>query len=282
MRSLNSFVAVLALAFALPAGAAGEHAGHDHAAMGMGRPVSWTAYPTLKVRTGGDRMTSSVAPQNIVAGAVVAWSNRDGHARRELPLEMAGARLDKPESGGFHWLSAREESADRVVVASTVHYFGERGAVDPTAMFMQQKHELEIVPQPFPREHSRYRADEEWKFLLRFNGQPLGNQKLVLETSNGGKAQFLSDAEGVVKVHLPHDFKAEDAQASGRIRGADFVLATEHAANGKTYLTAFNSGYGPDAYDKRSLAMGLGFMLLGMAGAVPLLRKRKQKEAGHA
>jgi len=53
------------------------------------------------------------------------------------------------------------------------------------------------------------------------------------------------------------------------------VLATEHAEGGKTYLTGFNSSYGPDAFDQRSLAMGLGFTLLGMMGAVPLLRQRK-------
>ncbi len=281
MRSLSLPVVVLALVFTLPAQAAdmAGHAGHDHAAMGMGRPVSWTAYPTLKVRMSGEQREMTVVPQNIVAGGIAASSNNVQDEPRQLPLELGGAKLDKPASGGFHWLSAREEEGDRVLVASTVHYFGERGAQDPTAMFMQQKHELEIIPQPYPREHSRYRADENWRFLLRFNGQPLSGQKLVLETSNGGKAQFLSDAEGVVQVHLPHDFKAEEAQG-GRpgMRGADFVLATEHTENGKTYLTAFNSSYGPDAFDKRSLAMGLGFMLLGMAVAAPLLRNRKKGE----
>lgn len=40
-------------------------------------------------------------------------------------------------------------------------------------------------------------------------------------------------------------------------------------------MTAFNASYGPDAFDQRSMAMGLGFTLLGMMGAVPLLRQRK-------
>ncbi len=272
---------------------AAEHGGHDHAAMGgmmsrggMGKAAAWTGYPMLKSRMSGEnreQMLVTAVPQNIVPNTIDAYSNnlQDENAHRQLPLEMAGAKLDKPASGGFHWLSAREEQGNKVLVASTVHAFGGGSAKDPTEMFMQQKHELEIIPQPYPREHSRYRADENWKFLLRFNGAPLPSQKLVLETQNGTKAEWMSDAQGIVTVHLPDDFKAEEEQkAAGEHRrgmppGSDFVLATEHAADGKTYLTAFNGSYGRNAFDKRSLALGLGFTLLGMLGAVPLLRKRK-------
>ncbi|HLP98996.1 MAG TPA: hypothetical protein VK149_11160 [Sideroxyarcus sp.] len=269
--------------------------GHDHAAMmqGMGKP-SWTLYPTLKVRMSGEsreNMVTTIVPQNFVPGGVMAFSNNldDPQGRRLLQQGMGGATLDKPANGGFHWLSAHENRDDREVVASTVHSFGERGAKDPTAMFMQQKHDLEIIPQPFPREHSRYRADEDWKFLVRFNGAPLSGQKVWLETSNGSMAEFVSDAQGVFIMHVPDDFKAEEEKAAahnhGR-RGAEFVLATEHVDSGKSWLTAFNGSYGPNAFDQRSLAMGLGFTLLGMLGAVPLLRKpktgKKGEEAGNA
>ena len=262
------------------------HSGHDHAAMmGMGKPTSWTAYPTLKVKSSGEsreRMVAIVVPQNIVADGIDAWSNNliDENGRRRLPLDMAGAKLDKPTSGGFHWLAAREEQDSAVRVASSVYYYGERGAANPTDMFMHQKHELEIVPQPYPREHSRYRANEDWKFLVRFNGQPLPEQKIVLETSNGSRSELISDAQGVVVVSIPDDFKAEtEGKKAGHGRpGADFVLAAEHADGGKNYLTAFNAAYGKSAFDQRSIAMGLGFTLLGMLGAVPLLRHRKAKK----
>ncbi len=265
------------------------HSGHDHAAMmGMGKPASWTTYPTLKVKSSGEsreRMVSTIVPQNIVAAHIDAYSNnlKDENAHRELPLEMAGAKLDKPATGGFQMLTAREEAGEVVRVASTVYYFGERGAKNPTAMFMQQKNELEIIPQPYPREHSRYRANEDWKFLVRFNGQPLANQKVVFESQNGSKTEWMSDAQGVLTAHIPNDFKAATEGKSGAghdhgmRRGADFVLATEYIDAGKTYLTAFNAGYGADAFDQRNLWMGLGFTLLGMASAVPLLRQRKQE-----
>ncbi|HYR05321.1 MAG TPA: hypothetical protein VEP71_01415 [Gallionella sp.] len=283
--------------------AAEEHAGHtgpageaaaDKGGMaeGAGRPVAWTAFPTLKTRMSGEgreRRIVTVVPQNIVANSIDAYSNNVGDAkgRRQLPLDMAGAKLDKPAAGGFHWLAAREEQASQVRVASTVYFFSERGGKNPTALFMQQKHELEIIPQPYPREHSRYRANEDWRFLVRFNGKPLPSQKINLETANGTKAELVSDVHGVVTWHVPDDFMTEAGQKAsaghnhGR-RGADFVLAAEHVEGGKSYLTAFNGSYGPDAFDQRSLAMGLGFTLLGMIGATPLLRQRRadKKETG--
>jgi hypothetical protein len=272
--------------------AAGEHAEHAGAAGGKGdmaggagKSMAWTAYPTLKTRMSGegrDRRVVTVIPQGIVANSIDAYSNnlKDAKVHRQLPLDMAGAKLDKPESGGFHWLSAREEQADKVRVASTVYFFSDRGAQNPTALFMQQKHELQIIPQPYPREHSRYRANEDWKFLVHFNGKPLASQKVFLETANGTKAELASDAQGVVTIRIPDDFKTEARQntAGGHEHGrrsSDFVLATEHADGGKSYLTAFNNSYGKDAFDQRSLAMGLGFTLLGMIGAAPLLRQRK-------
>jgi len=283
--------------------AAEEHAGHAGPAgagmeqgrggmpYGAGRPASWTSFPTLKARVGGegrDRRMVTIVPQNIVANSIDAYSNdiKDEKGHRQLPLEMAGARLDKPKAGGFHWLAAREEQGGQVKVASAVHFFTGSGTKTPTAMFMQQKHELEIIPQPYPREHSRYRANDDWKFLVRFNGKPLASQKVSLETANGSKVELASDAQGVVTVRIPDDFKAEEPRAGGAHnhgrRSADFVLATEHAEGGKSYLTAFNAGYGPDAFDQRSLAMGLGFTLLGMIGAAPLLRHRKDKNKGAA
>lgn len=279
---------------AAEAGAAGRPAaaipaGHDHEAMmhGMERPSAWTLYPTLKIRASGkDRasMVVSVVPQKLSVDSVTAFSNNfgDENGRRVLPLEMGSAKLDKPATGGFHWLSAREDRGSEVWVASTVHYYGERGAKDPSAMFMKQKNELEIIPQPYPREHARYRANEVWKFLVRFNGQPLAGHKVWLETANGSMDGFVSDAAGVIRVRLPDDFPVAEEQPAagghdhgGMRRSSDFVLATEHADGGRNYLTAFNASYGPDAYDKRNLAMGLGFTLLGMLGAAPLLRKRK-------
>ena len=114
------------------------------------------------------------------------------------------------------------------------------------------------------------------------NSKPLANQKVLMETMNGTKAELASDAQGVITVRIPDDFKVEAPQAAsghnhGR-RSSDIVLATEYAEGGKTYLTAFNASYGTDAFYQRDLLMGLGFTLLGMIGAAPLLRQRKDRK----
>jgi len=259
-----------------------------------GRPAAWTAYPTLKIRMeindDTDQREVTVVPQNIVADNIDAYSTEDNNSggKLHLPFSMAGAKMDKSASKGFYWLAAREEKPDSVHVASTVYFSG--FGKDPTRMFMQNKNELEIIPQPFPHEHSRYRANEDWSFIVRFNGQLLPGQKLNLETQNGTKAELTSNAQGLVTVHIPDDFKVaadqgfEKNNAGGHThnagrRGSEFVLVAEHIGGGKSYVTGFNSTYGTNAYDQRSLAMGIGFILLGMMGAAPLLRRRESNNS---
>ena len=270
--------------------------GHDHAAMmGMSSQQPWTIYPALKTmmsRGSGESSQVTVVPQHIVAANIDVYSSnlKDENYHRQLQAGLGGSRLDMSTGGGFNWLTAHEEFDDLVRVASTVYYSGERGAKDPTAMFMLRKNELEIIPQPYPREHSSYRANENWKFLVRFNGKPLPAQSVFLETSNGSMREFVSDAQGTFTVQLPDDFKPEEINlpASGHNharRVAELVLGTEYDDGGKTYLTAFNSSYGPNAFDKRSVSLGLGFVLLGVLGAVPLLSERrgtrKSREQGN-
>ncbi len=69
------------------------------------------------------------------------------------------------------------------------------------------RHELEIVPDPLPREHGRYRESEKWRFLVRFNGQPLPGQPVTLETEFGTRTSFTTDAAGFATVLFPRDFK---------------------------------------------------------------------------
>lgn len=259
---------------------AAAHAGHAQAGRG------WTAYPLLKPKMSGTERGKwgvTVVPQNLVAHGLFAFSNNlhDMEGRRQLPMTMAGAVLDQPANGGFHWLAAREVADGEIRVASTVYSFGERGAQSPGEMFAQVKHELEIIPEPYPREHSRYRAGESWRFLVRFEGRPLAGQRVELQTSNGSAQEIVSDALGMLHVQIPDDFGQKESVQAGHDHGrpgADFVLATRHASAGMSYLTAFNSSYGKNAFDQRSLSMGLGFTLLGMLGAAPLLRQRKKNQ----
>lgn len=252
---------------------------------------SWSNYPMLSIKMGGASRASrtvSAVPQNFAAASIEAYSNNidAADAHRKLDVDLSGGKFEQSSTGGFHMLIARGQNDAVIEVASTVYYNGERSARNPTEMFLQQKSDLEVIPQRFPREHSRYRANETWNFLVRFNGQPLADQRVNLETSNGTHAELKTDASGILTLKVPDDFKEPDLSAErksghdhGNRRGSDFVLAVRYSSSGKSYLTTFNSSYGPDAFNQRNLAFGVGFVLLGMIAATPLVRKRKEGKA---
>ncbi|MGD9786747.1 MAG: hypothetical protein AB7U30_02225 [Sulfuricellaceae bacterium] len=259
-------------------------AGHDHggvAPAARGLPA-WTHYPLLVAARGGDRAGVRVAAANLVAPVldVYAPKNWSGEGHWELPLAGGAEVRPASEVGNYHWLAARAEMPEYVAVATSAFYFANPGPA-PTAMLGAKKSELEVIPQPLPREHAGYRSGEEWPFLVRFQGEPLKGQKLVLETANGSRAEFVTGEDGVAKVRFPADFKAEEGRGNGHgRRQAGFVVAAEYEAGGTGYLTTFNYSYGPGAYDNKSLWAGAGFAVLGMGMAVPLLRRRKENQNG--
>lgn len=272
---------------AAPAGMAG---GHDHgaaraedaAASAPARGQDWTRYPLIvpQMRRGADRMAGSLGLKNIEAAQVTLYAPVR-QISMDFPVTEQGARIEAvdPKVGNFHWVTARQDKEGTVIVASTVHAFNNPGPA-PTAMFLERKNALEIIPQPLPREHSSYRESEKWRFLVRFNGQPLANGKLKLETEFGSRSTFLTSQDGLATVLFPRDIKpaAENAPGGHGPRRAKFVLAVEHDDLGKHYLTAFNYGYGADPDRSRSLAAGAGFGVLGMLLAAPLWRRKRDNK----
>lgn len=301
----NAVIAAMTL-FGMPSAAwpqtAPQPAQHDHGAASAAAPVAevrrgrpegreWSSYPLLlpAMSPRGERNVKMLKVKNLAAENVEVFAP-DGppdKVHRAFPLTPEGARVEAatPQSGNYYWVSARAEQDGQVTVASTAVYFGNPGEA-PTRMLLTRKHELEIIPQPLPREHGSYRESEKWRFLVRFQGQPLANQRVRMETESGSRITFTSDANGLTTVLFPYDFKAEKPQGAdahhGGPRRAHFVLATEHEADGKHYLSAFNYSYSPDAERNRNLAAGIGFGVFGMVLAAPLLRRRKnngEKEA---
>lgn len=281
----------------------GKHHHSDMGSMGLREdmPGAWTQYPTLSIRMIGDtpdKREVIVVSHNMRADFISDYPSlaTSADAARQVPFSMTGANLGIPDSGGFHWILGRETGPNSVRVASSVFMYEPKAGKTPTAMFTARKNELEIIPIVFPREHSAFRANEFWKFLLRFNGAPLVNQKIALDTRNGSHATFVTDAHGNFDFRVPDDLggdaampasavpaNAETANA-GPMRGmtgvlrrkqGEFVLAATYDSNGTSYVTGFSGTYGPDAYYQRNLAWGIGFIALGMIAASPLLRNRK-------
>ncbi len=250
----------------------------------------WTQQPLLLPgrSTRGERGGALLKPQGLVTENITVFAPEGPSERLKVdyPVAPEGAKIASatPKIGNYHWVIAREESPEAVKVASTAWYFGNPGD-SPKALLSAPKHELEIVPDPLPREHGRYRESEKWRFLVRFNGQPLGNQPLTLETEFGTRSSIVTDAAGFATVLFPRDFKpatkAEGEHAGHGRRYGQFVLATEKATDGRRYLTAFNLNYGEDGDRNKSLGWGAAFGLIGMLAATPLLR-RKNSAQGEA
>ena len=242
--------------------------------------AAWSTRPLLLPLGGGsgERGTLRYRGVGLETPALTVFGPAPGVAPVVLASRdgVFNVHQNDPKVGNYHWLQARDETEGEVRVATTVAYFSNPGPA-PTALLAQAKSELELVPEPLPREHGQYRESEKWTFLVRFQGQPLTNQPLLLETEAGSRMPLASDAQGRVRVLFPRDMtrSAESGAGDGHGRGRPgaFVLSTLHEAGGRRYLTAFNGSYGPDPERTRSLAAGAGFGLLGMVLATPLLRR---------
>lgn len=276
----------LLIATWLPAMALSQH--EHHGAPSVAAPAAqpalsaWTNQPLLLPGNNprGERAAANLTLHGIAAPALTVFAPTGTEERRRVdyPVEAMGARIapGTAGTGNYHWVVAREESAAMVKVASTAWYFGNPGD-SPKHLLKLVKHELEIVPDPLPREHGRYRESEKWRFLVRLNGAPLAGQPLLLETEFGSRATFLTDAAGIATVLFPRDFRpaAKSAGDGHGRQGAKFVLSTEKEADGRRYSTAFNYTYAEDADRNKSLGWGAAFGLLGMLAAMPLLRRRR-------
>jgi hypothetical protein len=270
------------LALILTALAGSAFAQHDHSQQAAAR--EWTRLPVLTpaMSRGGERGAAALKLSGLDATEVTVFAPGGPDERRRVayPVGSEGAKIESaaPKIGNYHWVVARQEAEGEVRVASTAWYFSNPGPA-PTELLLQPKYELEIAPQPLPREHSGYREAEEWRFQVRWNGAPLANQTVTLETEFGSRSSYVSDSQGVVVALLPRDFREQKGKPAGEEammgpRRAKFVLGTEHEADGKRYLTAFNYTYSPDPERTRSLGWGAAFGVLGMVAALPLLRRR--------
>lgn len=278
------FLALLLAVAALPLAAQHDHGGQ---AGSSSASSSWTSQPLLLPAGGGrgERAAASLRASGS-DGRVLAIYGPDLDAldqRREVTA-TAGVFAISPtdaKRGNYHWLVLREESAELVRVASTAWYFANPGP-SPQRLLAQVRHELEIVPEPLPREHGSYRESEKWRFRVRWQGQPLAGRSVLLETEAGSRSTLTTDSEGVATVLFPRDLPetVADEKSHGRParRAGKFVLSTEYEDQGRRYQTAFNHTYGEDGERGRSLGWGAAFALAGMVAALPLLRRRQQEE----
>jgi hypothetical protein len=180
--------------------------------------------------------------------------------------------------GNYHWLQASGSWHGCSTTLNTVHYNPMGKGDAPTDMLLLPKAVLEIIPQPLPREHWRYRGGDVWSFLVRWQGNPLVDSGVLFVDSFGNAQALRSDDKGMVQVAFP-DFMPEenaDEAQSGHSQQPSSGFAVWVIAPDTSTLTGFDYKYAPNAMHQHSLLYGVGLAMLGMLIAVVLFVRRKK------
>lgn len=258
-----------------------EHAHHSSSQGGRPAASAWSAQPLLLPSAErGERGRTRLQPLNLAAGSVEVFGPAAPEESRSFPVADGAAVVvpADPKVGNYHWVIARESRPGEERLASTAWFVSNPGPA-PTRLLAAVRPGLAIVPR-LPREHGSYREGEQWDFSVRFDGQPLAGATLTLETEFGTRSRAIADDNGVARLVFPRDFDPARAADSGHGRraAAGFAVSAEIERGGVRHVSAFNGTYAPDPWRSRNLMAGVGFLLLGMAAATPLLRRKEEKK----
>lgn len=265
-----------------------QHSAHGgHEAKGPSAP-KWTQNPVLLASGPRSRTAAKFQAFNMHAMESTAWASFDGHgdealkaAAQPVTVDDNGALSFKTGAvkGGYYLVRVMGHGpAGEIATATTIKYFS-NAAPAPRDMLAAVRPGFEIAPDPLPREHGHYRENETWTFHVRMDGKPLAGLPVVLETSNGSTAEFTTTDDGSVDVTFPGDAKEvpKEQWNHGNPPASNFVLAVRNGG----LLATYNDKYNRDAFAGKSVWTGVGFAMLGMIAAVPLVRRRKKnKEMG--
>ncbi|MBF0178611.1 MAG: hypothetical protein HQM03_01155 [Magnetococcales bacterium] len=235
---------------------------------------AWTPHPLLRKEVKG-RGELRVAPFSPPSGELSFYSP-DPETPPFTTTRVGEEATLRVESGkgNYHWIALHRNEPERELSLATVHFFSLVGP-SPQAMLAVPKSRLEIVPSPLPREHSVYRAEEAWDFLLRFDGLPLAGQVATLYAPGQMAKGFRSDERGVVHVVFPEFSKPSGEQKTGHSRRPlqPFQLGVEHVMAGRHFTSVFQYEYGPAPLFHRSPWMGWLVTGVGMGGGLLLWRR---------
>ncbi|MEW8507871.1 MAG: hypothetical protein AB2598_14320 [Candidatus Thiodiazotropha sp.] len=190
-----------------------------------------------------------------------------------LSLEHGGITLPNTGMDNYHVILAEKEWGDHKEAVIRYEYrHGPPSKQSPSRLAAEQKTEFEIVPDPIPREHYRYHSREEWGFLLRYQGQPVNNHGVSLQTSHGSHLSATTDAEGRVKFRIPDDFPGLVKGERDRRLG-EFSVSSEYLQDDRRYTTQLSADYRVSPAHWQStrlglLVIGIGFVAGGLIGRV--------------
>lgn len=262
-----------------------QHAGHGNGPQDAVAP-SWTAYPIIVSDGGFSRSGAKYQAFNIHAmeGTVFASYADQGDdaqtaATTSVKIDDNGALAVKAGAkGGYTFVRVTGHGpGGEEATATTLKYFANPGPA-PRNLLNATRSGFEIMPATLPREHSHYQENETWAFRVRMDGKPLEGLPVVLQTSNGTKSEFTTQADGTVNITFPGDFKdiPKDQWSHGRPPSSHFVVAVKQSG----LLATYNDSYSLDAYGDKNIWAGIGFAVLGMFAAVPIVRRKNTNKEG--
>ncbi len=202
-------------------------------------------------------------------------------SKQNLTFKLNTVMLPKPKMGGYYAMVAEGTSTDSTF--SAIRYLslhGRPAGISPTKLTALPKTALEIVPDPLHREHDRYTASKTYRFVARFEGKPLGNTSITLETHNTPAHTYTTDENGVAEITLPNDFS--DVKPDRRAnKPSEFLITLRHDAAGTHYVSTFTMPYSANPNDFwQSQEWGAGAIVIGFLGGL-LIYRRTQKGAKH-
>jgi len=218
--------------------------------------------------------------------SMFAAMNLDGNATahlvlpdlsvKNLEMNLNTVMLPKPPMGGYYALVVNQQTPQGI--NSAVRYLslhGRPAKISPTRLTALPKSDLEIVPNPLHREHDRYTASKQYRFTVMFQGKPLPDASVSLETRRTKSTPYLSDAKGNITVDLPNDFENVNVGRSEN-RPSEFLLTVEHRSGMSDYVSTFSMPYYVNPNDYwQSQELGAGAMVIGFLGGLLLYRRTK-------
>ncbi len=190
-----------------------------------------------------------------------------------LAVEHGGVTLPRTGLDNYHAVVAEKVwSNPRETLVRYEYLRGRPSGRSPAELTGAVKAPFEIVPDPLPREHRHYVDGTRWEFVLRFQGRPLADGRVLVETSNGSRLEAVSSGEGRFAFTLPDDFPGRVPGERDR-RAADFQVSAEHRAGGVTYQTKLSAEYRVNPSHWQSTPLGVGVAAFGFVAGLLLVRR---------
>jgi len=163
--------------------------------------------------------------------------------RRELSADNGQVKFNPTGIDNYHALLAtREFQGVQEVAIRYVYAFGKPSGSSPSQLTQLSKAELEIIPDPLPREHWHYKAGHKAAFLVRFRGHPLAYNSVILYTSYASILEATTDTQGRVLFKLPDDYPITQAGNNAN-PAAEMMLHVKHTDNGQQYASWLSADY---------------------------------------